>query len=233
LHPLNKKPQIPLPLKIIDTFLYHQNKIYLKDLHVQRVFDSFEYFGHPIEISILKNQYDEFETSEEFADAIDLKVRLEYSLCQNLEFKIDILQMASLVEPVLLIPAQTGTQTGGIGSGNFKTTARDYWKKNQHLVMGHPSNDILGINNFGMVTETSRFNLFFEVGDKVFTPSLQSGCLRGVFRQHCLNQGFVEIESKRRPLLEKDFTIDEIRPLSVWVGNSVRGLLKAQVLWDG
>ena len=229
LYPLDRKPHSYPQIKIIDTFLCRQHKILFKDLHIKRVVDSFRYFECPLDLETLQKLYDEFENDIEVVPDGDLKIRVEFSLSPNFEFKTDVVTMDQLDVPFELVPAKVGEQKAGLGIGNFKTTARVYWDQNQNLIKKSNGQDVLGINEYGKVTETSRFNLFFQTGDQMFTPTLQSGCLDGVFRRHCLNQGYVEFENKKYPLREKDFTLTEIKGLTVWVGNSVRGLLHANL----
>ena len=185
MHPSNKKLQISSQLKIIDTFLCRQHKIQFKDLHIQRVIDSYNYFKYPVDREPLQKLYDEFENDIEVVPGGDLKIRVEFSLNKYFEFKTDVLPLDQLHEPLELIPAKFGVQAAGLGIGNYKTTDRDYWNQNQSLIMNVDAQDILGLNEFGKVTETSRFNLFFQVDEKIYTPTLQSGCLDGVFRKFC------------------------------------------------
>nr|BAL57465.1 4-amino-4-deoxychorismate lyase [uncultured Bacteroidetes bacterium] len=46
--------------------------------------------------------------------------------------------------------------------------------------------DALLLSAHGYLAETSRANLFFWTGEKLCTPSLQTGCIAGVFRQQVL-----------------------------------------------
>jgi para-aminobenzoate synthetase/4-amino-4-deoxychorismate lyase len=86
---------------------------------------------------------------------------------------------------------------------------------------------VIGINQDNCVTETSRFNLFLFKDDRLSTPSLNSGCINGVYRRYLLDQGYYELGSEKIPLIEKDILVSEIKNYVVYVGNSLRGMHKA------
>lgn len=46
--------------------------------------------------------------------------------------------------------------------------------------------DIILLDGFGHVAECNSSNIFWWDGEKIFTPSLQSGCIAGVMRRHLL-----------------------------------------------
>lgn len=114
---------------------------------------------------------------------------------------------------------------------NFKWNQRDFW--NQLLLNKPPSiNDYLISNNQGFITETCFFNVFLL--DKklklAYTPSLNSGCLNGVFRRFILKKKILEIDGIGNiPIAEKNILISDIHKYEIYVGNSLRGLLPTHI----
>ena len=212
--------------KILDTFRCTNHEILYKDLHIDRLLNSFNFFHCLVDVKKILKLYDLIES--ETAD--DSRVRIEFTV--ESDFKIEISKAAfqAAPVPVVLTPAIFGQWPSGEGIGNIKTTDRSYWEKNlRSLPQDQLNRDVLGINDQGFVTETSRFNLFFFDGQQFFTPTLDSGCLRGVFREHCLMDDGIHYEDKKFPLEEKDFPMNDIASFQIFVGNSVQGLLPARL----
>jgi len=84
--------------------------------------------------------------------------------------------------------------------------------------------DYLVVNRQGEVTEGAITNLFLESKGTLITPPISCGLLNGTLRRHLIETGRAE-EAPVRPhqLLEAD---------AIYVGNSVRGLLKAVLVED-
>jgi para-aminobenzoate synthetase/4-amino-4-deoxychorismate lyase len=69
----------------------------------------------------------------------------------------------------------------------------------------------------GLLTEGSITALFVERDGKLLTPRLETGLLPSILRRELLETG---------KALEADLTIEDLAD-GFWVGNSVRGLIKA------
>jgi para-aminobenzoate synthetase/4-amino-4-deoxychorismate lyase len=83
--------------------------------------------------------------------------------------------------------------------------------------------EVVFLNQAGDVVEGSRTNVFVRRGERLVTPPLSSGCLDG-----CL----------RRELIERGEAVEERIPAhalgqgQVFLGNSLRGLIPAQLIED-
>ena len=102
-----------------------------------------------------------------------------------------------------------------------KTTRRhrydDDW---QRLANTQGADDVLYRNERGELTEGSRTNVFIERGGRLLTPPIGSGLLPGVLRAELLATGrAVEHVLDLADLSNGD---------AVYLGNSVRGLVKAK-----
>ena len=75
------------------------------------------------------------------------------------------------------------------------------------------------------MAEGSRTNVFIEKNGRLLTPPLSSGLLPGVLRAELIAQGRAH---------EAVLTLDDLAGAdAVFVGNSVRGLVKAEALGQG
>jgi para-aminobenzoate synthetase/4-amino-4-deoxychorismate lyase len=104
-----------------------------------------------------------------------------------------------------------------------KTTRRELYDREwQHYAETLKADEVLYLNERGELAEGSRTNVFVERGGKLLTPPLSSGLLPGVLRSALLASGKAE---------EAVLTLDDlVRADAVYVGNSVRGLVKAEPL---
>lgn len=104
-----------------------------------------------------------------------------------------------------------------------KTTHRAFYD-DEHAVQSqrHGCDEVIFCNEKGDLTEGSRTNIFLKFGDDpvLYTPPLESGLLPGTFRAALLRDGTAD---------EACLTLDDLKRASeVYLGNSVRGLLRAE-----
>ncbi len=82
--------------------------------------------------------------------------------------------------------------------------------------------DALLRNERDELTEGWRTNIFFKLEDGLYTPPLDCGVLPGILRAQLLAQGRVR---------ERAVTLEQLRRAdAVYVGNSARGLLRAELV---
>ncbi len=103
-----------------------------------------------------------------------------------------------------------------------KTTNRSFYKKAMRIAGESGLFDFIFLNENGEITEGTICNVFVEIEDGLFTPPVSAGLLNGVLRQELIAKGKV----KERRLFRKDLQGAK----AVFVGNSVRGLLRAMLL---
>jgi para-aminobenzoate synthetase/4-amino-4-deoxychorismate lyase len=81
--------------------------------------------------------------------------------------------------------------------------------------------DALLQNERGEVTEGARTNVFIESGGGLWTPPLAAGLLPGILRERIVSEGRAQ---------ERTITLEHVRDAdAVYVGNSARGLLRAEL----
>lgn len=219
-----------LPFQILDTFKVHNHLILYRELHIQRILRTILFLrtnhGFHADVKfepLIRQQYMQIEANH----LEPTKVRVVIDL---MAFKIKFSTESIVENPprIQLKFCQVGLQKSGLGIGNFKTTDRKYWEQNAYLIQT-PNDDLIGENDKGEVTETSRFSIFVREGTTLFTPPLDSGCLAGVFREFLLHQKQVDLNHQFLNVLERSMSKNDLSANPVYVGNSVRGLLQASL----
>ncbi|MBC8051339.1 MAG: aminodeoxychorismate synthase component I [Chitinophagales bacterium] len=101
-----------------------------------------------------------------------------------------------------------------------KTTRRDFYDNERiRLSQKLPIDEVVFLNERGQLTEGSFTNLFIEKNGRMLTPAAACGLLPGTLRQELLEAGeAMEATLTLRDLADAD---------AVWLGNSVRGLVRA------
>ncbi|MCE0485133.1 MAG: aminotransferase class IV [Methylacidiphilales bacterium] len=105
-----------------------------------------------------------------------------------------------------------------VGSANwdarFKTVS---YLTHAQAAKTAPTPEVVLLNEFGHVASASRGNIFWRRAERLFTPSEESGCRRGVVR------GFV---LKRCDVTTGPFPLDELLEADeVFVTNSMKGIV--------
>jgi para-aminobenzoate synthetase/4-amino-4-deoxychorismate lyase len=102
-----------------------------------------------------------------------------------------------------------------------KTTNRAFYDAPRQRAQAESGVDeVVFVNERGELTEGSITSLFIERDGVLLTPPLASGLLPGTLRAELLARG----EAREQLLTPDDFNTAE----AIWLGNSVRGLLRAE-----
>lgn len=107
-----------------------------------------------------------------------------------------------------------------------KTTRRElYDGEHDRLSRALGIDEVLFLNERGELTEGSRTNIFVERQQRLVTPPLSAGLLPGTLRARLIADGrAVEARLMAEDLVDAD---------EVWLGNSVRGLIRAVKVGSG
>lgn len=205
---------------ILDTFKISDGKIFLKDLHVERSLEACRHLNKHIKSSQLIDIYEEIEN--QYQNSV---LSLVLNPDRLHEWQVSEKNLETLVEPITLFPVAASHL---VEASAFKWADRRGW--NELLKEIPPTaQDVLLINSQGEVRETSRFNIFVYDNRQncYLTPSLQSGCVNGVFRRWLMQQGL-----EKGPVISSAIHMSRLKDdslLELFVGNSVRGLLRARL----
>ncbi|MFZ5766373.1 MAG: aminodeoxychorismate synthase component I [Thermodesulfobacteriota bacterium] len=104
-----------------------------------------------------------------------------------------------------------------------KTTHREIYERERSRAMEGGYYEVLFCNERGEVTEGAISSVFIRQGDVLYTPPLTCGLLPGILRGHLL--------AGTAPLVREKilFPDDLARAEAIYVGNSVRGLVRVRL----
>lgn len=196
------------------------DRLHRVDRHLGRMGRSAARFGRP---------FDEDEARRRLsAVAADLpagtprKVRLTLRPDGGLEAEAVEIRPLPEPVPVLLTDVRVDPEDELL---YHKTDRRDLYAGTRRRAEERGFREVLFRNTRGEVTEGSFTNLFLHSGGAWRTPPVASGLLPGVFRQVLLES----VDGAREEVLRPG---DVAGAESVWLSNSVRGLLRAEVTID-
>lgn len=204
------------PFGLIETLLYEPiaGFSFLEE-HLRRLAASAAWFGIPCDLDVARNVL--FARVEE-RGTVRQRVRLH--LGEDGAFTVTALELGTPPSPLRYVVSSTP-----MFSANpfllHKTVRRDVYDHEwRHYSSVAGIDEVLYVNERGELTEGSRTSVFLQRGGRLVTPALGCGLLPGVLRAHLLSTGQAE---------EAVLTLDDLRQAeAVYVGNSVRGLLRAR-----
>jgi para-aminobenzoate synthetase/4-amino-4-deoxychorismate lyase len=106
-----------------------------------------------------------------------------------------------------------------------KTTRRQFYEQEmerQKALTG--CDEVVFLNSKGELTEGTRTNLFIELGGRLFTPALACGLLPGTLREELLD--LPRAAASEAVLTPQDLLAAD----RIYLGNSVRGLIRAELI---
>lgn len=204
---------------LIETLAYHPGDGYLLlERHMQRLQASAAYFGFP---------YREEDVREELLQHVrtfagSRRVRLLLSADGGISVTSTDLPPAAQDAVFNLVIAQETTWS----TDRFlfhKTTNRAFYDDTRQRYQAETGcQEVLFLNENGYLTEGSYTTLFLKRNGSLLTPALRHGLLPGTFRAGLLERGLAS---------EADLTLQDLQEAEeVYVGNSVRGLIRARLL---
>ena len=103
-----------------------------------------------------------------------------------------------------------------------KTTERQLYDREwQEFHDSAGADEVIYLNEAGELSEGSRTNIFVRRGDVLLTPPLSAGLLPGVLRAELIAEGRAK---------EARLTLADLDGAEVYLGNSVRGLVRAEAV---
>ena len=216
--------------KILDTFRIENGEISYKTQHCERTHEALLYLNFSTSLEKIFEIYKKIE--KQYSASDDKKVFRLTIDPQNLENPlIETRSLDPLPEVVKLHPQKITEALSK--ERRFKWSDRNYWDA---LLKNLPAGfqDVLLYDANDNVIETARCNLYLydPTRDVVVTPKLEVGCLNGVLRRALLAEGAVDLpQLGYKKIIEENIKIPCLQKApNLYIGNAVRGLLKAQVI---
>ena len=208
---------------IVDTLAFDDSGFTYLQEHIDRTYLAFRDQMIQFEPYEIKNVYQKIEN--ELRDKIKTLSKVRIVFAKELAYQIEISPLAPSDNPVQL---QTVSHSQHLPQ--FKTVERTVWNKLLKLKEDR-ADDILVVNKQGYVVETSIYSVFYKLGDEFFTPPLKDGGLHSVFQAYHIKKGSITVNDRTYKLSERSLPASELPNVELFVGNSVRGLQKANLLF--
>jgi len=205
---------------LIETLAWTREKGYLFfENHLLRLVDSARNLSFICKINKIK--HDLLELISQFSKPA---YRIRLVLNSNGKYEISFFELESAQNH----PVNIALSVNSINENNilfqYKTThasTRGFYQS--ELARIQEKNDVFEVifqNREGFITEGTRFNLMIDINGKMFTPSVKSGLLPGVYRQYLLDQ---------KDCQEREITSADLQAAQqIFLINSVRGLIPAK-----
>ena len=200
------------PVTLIETMLWRRaDGYYLLERHLQRLAASAGFFGLAYDAAAIRALLD----GQQFSDDT-MRVRLTLGEAGP-ELTAVPLPPNPEIFRFAIAPERLDSQSPWLA---HKTTNRAFYdepRQRAHAALG--VDEVVFLNERGELTEGSITNLFIERAGILLTPPLSAGLLPGTLRAELLATG----QAREAVLTPDDFDSAE----AIWLGNSVRGLLRA------
>jgi para-aminobenzoate synthetase/4-amino-4-deoxychorismate lyase len=201
------------PVTLIETMLWRRGEgFYLLERHLQRLAASAEFFGLLYDEAAIRAG---LEGQEFPADAMRVRLTLD---AEGPVITAIPLPPGPALFRFAIAPEPLDSQSLWL---RHKTTNRAFYDAPRQRAQAESGVDeVVFVNERGELTEGSITSLFIERDGVLLTPPLASGLLPGTLRAELLARG----EAREQLLTPDDFNTAE----AIWLGNSVRGLLRAE-----
>jgi para-aminobenzoate synthetase/4-amino-4-deoxychorismate lyase len=211
----------PKTFELIETLLWERDTgFWLLDRHFERLAASARYFSFAFDEAAARTAL-EREAATAGHEHSRLRVRL--LLAEDGRVTVTSAPISAGTAPVVMRYVISPTRLDSTDAFLFhKTTRRELYDQEwKHYSETTGADEVLYLHERGELAEGSRTNIFVDRGDGVLlTPPLPAGLLPGVLRAELLASG-----RAREAVLRAD---DLKAGGKVFLGNSVRGLLRAE-----
>ncbi|MBO9588592.1 aminodeoxychorismate synthase component I [Devosia sp.] len=204
------------PVTLIETLKWSPEEGFvLLGRHLARLLASAAYFGLPADAAQVTTRL----LAESANWTAPMRVRLTLS---EAGIKISAVPLPPNPEKFRFIIASETLDSTSVWLAH-KTTNRAFYDSPR--IAAHDSlgvDEVVFLNERGELTEGSITNLFIERNGKLLTPALSSGLLPGTLRAELIETGKAE---------ETILTLADLHGAdAIFFGNSVRGLIRAELL---
>ncbi|MCH9808103.1 MAG: aminodeoxychorismate synthase component I [Alphaproteobacteria bacterium] len=210
----------PMPFEIIETMLYEPAKgIWLFERHMDRLQSSADHFAFECDLRRVRAAID--EVLEGRRDEV-LRVRL--TLSENGTPNVTATELGEGSTPEVMRFVVSPSRLNSADRFLYhKTTRRELYDsewKTYNEDFG--ADEVVYLNELGELAEGSRTSIFIERDGVLVTPRLSAGLLPGTLRAELLASG--------RAVEGRLALVDLMSAEVCYLGNSVRGLVRAEAL---
>ena len=206
--------------ELIETMLYEPSKgVWLRDEHLKRLASSADYFGF---------SYDEATATRAIESAVagqaNERLRVRLLLDEDGQITVTTTAQPAATPDAAMRYVVSDTRLNSADLFLYhKTTRRDLYDREwKHFADTLGADEVIYLNERDELAEGSRTTIFIERDGVLETPALGAGLLPGTLRARLLAEG----RAVERVLTAADLN----QPGTVFLGNSVRGLVRAEPL---
>jgi len=204
-------------ISLIESILWQPEKGYfLLGLHLSRLKKSCEYFSIPFNLERIK---EELENLEKGLSKKRFKVKITLDLDGQLYLEKEALEPLPTPLKVKISPQKINPDNMFL---YHKTSQRALYEQERKKAKKRGFFEVIFFNTQDQLTEGTITNIFLLKKGCLYTPPVYCGLLAGVLREHLLREN----RAREKVLYFKDLREAD----KVFIGNSVRGLLEAEVL---
>lgn len=213
----------PKTFELIETLLWErENGFWLAERHFERLQGSARYFSFKFDEAAARTALDR-EVATAGREHPRLRVRM--LLAEDGRMTVTSAPVPAPGPDAVMRYVVSPTRLDSSDAFLFhKTTRRELYDQEwKHFSETEGADEVVYLNERGELAEGSRTNIFIDLGDGILvTPPLPAGLLPGVLRAELIATG----RAVERVLMLNDLTSAK----KVYLGNSVRGLIKARAL---
>jgi para-aminobenzoate synthetase/4-amino-4-deoxychorismate lyase len=212
--------KVDAPFELIETMRWEKGRgFYLLERHLARLKSSAAHFGYPFDREKVLAALE-----AEVADRNDEVLMVRLLLAED--------GALTVTSTPIELPAPSTVWNFAISDQRIddkdplffhKTTRRQFYDREmerQKALTG--CDEVVFLNKKGELTEGTRTSLFVEQGGRLFTPALTCGLLPGTLREEL-------IDLPRAAASEAVLTLADLAAADrIYLGNSVRGLIRAE-----
>jgi para-aminobenzoate synthetase/4-amino-4-deoxychorismate lyase len=208
--------------RILESVLWEKGYRFL-DRHLKRLKDSADYFEYPLDLDFLSKRLQ--ENGSLLRSGKRYKVRLELDsrgtvTIENRELaELAAISAADAPLRVMISTVRTDSTDRFL---YHKTTHRRLYDAEYQKATALGYADVLFVNENGQLTEGAISNVFIVKDGCWYTPPMECGLLRGVYRSYLLDQN---PQIKEAILKIKDLETAD----AIYICNSIRGLRRVSL----
>jgi para-aminobenzoate synthetase/4-amino-4-deoxychorismate lyase len=206
--------------ELIETMLYEPGKgVWLRGYHLARLAASAAYFGFAFDARKVSAAIDAATGAK-----ADERLRVRLLLDEDGGVSVTTTPQPPTASDVVMRYVISDTRLNSTDLFLYhKTTRRELYDREwKHYADTLAADEVIYLNENGELAEGSRTTIFIERDGKLLTPRLAAGVLPGTLRAALIDEGRA---------VETRLTVQDLNgPDKIYLGNSVRGLVRAEPL---